>query len=50
MHWRRELAGAEIELIEIEKREYRLREALESVRADTDFVVIDAHPHSTCSP
>ncbi|MBL8513983.1 MAG: ParA family protein [Betaproteobacteria bacterium] len=40
----RELAGAEIELIEIEKREYRLREALESVRADTDFIVIDCPP------
>ncbi len=40
----RELAGAEIELVEIEKREFRLRSALESVSVDYDFAVIDCPP------
>jgi chromosome partitioning protein len=40
----RELAGAEIELVGIERREYRLREALAGVGDDTDFVIIDCPP------
>ena len=40
----RELAGAEVELISIERREYRLREALAPVLDDYDFVVIDCPP------
>lgn len=40
----RELAGAEVELIEIERREYRLREALTNGPADYDFVLIDCPP------
>jgi chromosome partitioning protein len=40
----RDLAGAEVELIAIEKREFRLREALAPVRGDYDFVVIDCPP------
>lgn len=40
----RELAGAEVELIEIENREYRLRDALAPVLGDYDFVVIDCPP------
>ena len=40
----RELAGAEVELIQIENREYRLRDALAPVLADFDFVVIDCPP------
>jgi len=40
----RDLAGAEVELIEIERREYRLRDALEAVRGDYDYVVIDCPP------
>jgi len=40
----RELAGAEVELIEIERREYRLRDALTSSHADYDFVLIDCPP------
>jgi len=40
----RELAGAEVELIGIERREYRLREALVPVLADYDYIVIDCPP------
>jgi chromosome partitioning protein len=40
----RDLAGAEVELISLERREYRLREALSSVASDYDFVVIDCPP------
>ncbi len=39
-----ELAGAEVELITIDKREYRLRDALATVVADYDFAVIDCPP------
>jgi chromosome partitioning protein len=40
----RELAGAEIELIQIERREYRLKEALATVDADYDYALIDCPP------
>ncbi len=40
----RELAGAEVELVELDNREGRLRAALTSVRADYDFVFIDCPP------
>jgi chromosome partitioning protein len=40
----RELAGAEIELVEIAHRETRLRSALKAVEADYDFVLIDCPP------
>src|SRR6185369_11728964 len=40
----RELAGAEVELIDIERREYRLRDALADVAGRYDFVVIDCPP------
>jgi chromosome partitioning protein len=40
----RELAGAEVELIGIERREFRLREALADVTGAYDFVVIDCPP------
>ena len=40
----RELAGAEIEMIDIERREFRLKQALAAVTADYDFVVIDCPP------
>jgi chromosome partitioning protein len=40
----RELAGAEIELIQIERREYRLKEALAAVDADYDYALIDCPP------
>jgi chromosome partitioning protein len=40
----RNLTGAEIELIELEKREHRLKLLLEKVRMDYDFVIIDCPP------
>ncbi len=40
----RELAGAEVELISIEKREYRLRDALAHSTGNYDFAVIDCPP------
>jgi chromosome partitioning protein len=40
----RELAGAEVELIDIERREFRLRDALRERAAAYDFVVIDCPP------
>ena len=40
----RELAGAEIELVKLERREKRLREALAACAADYDFVLIDCPP------
>ena len=40
----RELAGAEVELISIERREYRLRDALAPAASGYDFVVIDCPP------
>ena len=40
----RELAGAEVELIGIERREYRLRDALADAAKDYDFVIIDCPP------
>ena len=40
----RELAGAEIELINIPQREFRLKEALQPVTDDYGFVVIDCPP------
>jgi chromosome partitioning protein len=40
----RELAGAEIELIDLERREYRLLDAFADVAQDYDFIVIDCPP------
>ncbi len=40
----RELAGAEVELVELDQRERRLRQALQTVAADYDFVLIDCPP------
>ena len=38
------LAGAELELAQVDRREYRLRAALAQVRDDFDFIVIDCPP------
>jgi chromosome partitioning protein len=40
----RELAGAEIELIDLPGRETRLREALQEVEREYDFILIDCPP------
>ncbi len=40
----RELAGAEVELVSQERRERRLKTALEAVDSDYDFVLIDCPP------
>jgi chromosome partitioning protein len=40
----RELAGAEVELVPLERRERRLRGALQAHQADYDFVLIDCPP------
>ncbi len=40
----RELAGAEVELVKLERRERRLKTALKTVESDFDFVLIDCPP------
>jgi len=40
----RDLAGAEVELVELPARETRLKSALERVAADYDFILIDCPP------
>lgn len=39
-----DLSGAEIEMINLDRREYRLRAALRSVELDYDYVLIDCPP------
>jgi chromosome partitioning protein len=39
-----DLTAAEVELLDEEQREYRLRHALESVRTDYDYILIDCPP------
>ncbi len=39
-----DLSGAEIELIDLPGREHRLRQALESIRGDYDYILIDCPP------
>ncbi len=40
----RQLVGAEVELVDTERREYRLREALANVRGDYDWIFMDCPP------
>ncbi len=39
-----ELAGAEIELSSLDNREYRLKSAIDEVRDDYDYIIIDCPP------
>ncbi|MGN1030335.1 MAG: ParA family protein [Butyricicoccaceae bacterium] len=38
------LAGAEIDLVEIEQREYRLRMVLDQIRDEYDYILVDCPP------
>jgi len=38
------LVGAEVELVGVDRREYRLKDALREIEGDFDFVLIDAPP------
>jgi chromosome partitioning protein len=40
----RELAGAEVELVEVERREKRLKQAIAAADSEYDFVLIDCPP------
>ena len=40
----KELAGAEVELVDMERREFRLRQALETVSATYEYIIIDCPP------
>ena len=40
----RELAGAEVELVELDRRERRLRDAIDKVSTDYDYILIDSPP------
>ena len=40
----RELAGAEVEMVDLPERETRLKAALEEIRDQYDFVLIDCPP------
>ncbi|HXD34210.1 MAG TPA: ParA family protein [Pyrinomonadaceae bacterium] len=40
----KELTGAEIELVEVEQRAYRLRAALEAIEENYEFIIIDCPP------
>jgi chromosome partitioning protein len=40
----RDLAGAEVELVDVERREKRIKTAIEAVSSEYDFVLIDCPP------
>jgi chromosome partitioning protein len=40
----KDLAGAEVELVGLEKREFRLRDAIATVELDFDLIIIDCPP------
>jgi chromosome partitioning protein len=40
----KQLSGAEVELVTVFKREYRLKEAIQKIEEDYDFIIIDCPP------
>ncbi len=40
----RDLGGAEIELVELDRREYRLSDALQTITEDFDYILLDSPP------
>ncbi len=40
----RNLAGAEVELVDFEQREFRLKKLLEAVREDYEYIIVDCPP------
>ena len=40
----KDLTGAEVELVDFERREYRLRDALDSIDTEYDYILIDCPP------
>lgn len=39
-----DLVGAEVEMVSIEKREERMRDALNAIKEDYDFIIVDCSP------
>jgi chromosome partitioning protein len=39
-----ELSGAEVELLDLDRREYRMRDAISRIRSRYDFIIIDCPP------
>ena len=40
----RDLAGAEVELVDFERREYRLKDAIDTIKEQYDYILIDCPP------
>ncbi len=40
----KDLTGAEVELVDVERREFRLRDALGSIESNYEFIIIDCPP------
>lgn len=40
----RDLAGAEVELVDFERREYRLKDAIDTIKDQYDYILIDCPP------
>ena len=45
-----DLAGAGIELVSLDRREFRLKDALAPLRQQYDYILIDCPPLWSCSP